>query len=102
MTIKDEVINGLQKMAENDLNISLDEDDQVAFCFGGPRSATLLRVAMYVVGDLASHVMILGKKGMSRNWCHLCKLLHAGFRDLTKVGTPWEYVCMCVMFAELP
>ena len=48
-------------------------------------------VNLYVTGDLAFYAMIMGKEGMSGNWCHLCQLSRAEFFDLMKDGNPWTW-----------
>ena len=48
-------------------------------------------VNLYVTGDLAFYAMIMGKEGMSGNWCHLCQLSRAEFSDLLKDGNPWSW-----------
>ena len=48
-------------------------------------------VDLYVTGDLAFYAMVLGKEGMSGNWCHLCRLSRAEFSNLAKDGDPWTW-----------
>ena len=46
-------------------------------------------VDIYVTGDLAFYAMVMGKEGMSGNWCHLYRLSRLEFLNLAKDGDPW-------------
>jgi len=96
-TIHEELTKGLKTIAENHLNITINGEGQIECSFGDelPDSNTKsLKPNMYIVGDLAFYALILGKEGMSGDWCHLCTLPAAEFKDLMKDGDPYTYLFM--------
>ena len=63
-TIHDELTKGLKTIAENNINISLNDNNEIECCFSTQEDdepAKSLKSTMYVVGDLAFYAMILGK-----------------------------------------
>ena len=96
-TIHDELTKGLKTIADNNINITLNDNNEIECCFSTQHvnePATSLKATMYVVGDLAFYAMVLGKEGMSGNWCHLCMLNAKEFEDLAKDGDEYTYALM--------
>jgi hypothetical protein len=50
-------------------------------------SSTKIKVNLYVVGDLVFYGMILGREDHIGDYCYLCKLSQADFRDLFKTAS---------------
>ena len=74
LTIKNDLTKGLKTIAEEHLNITVDDQNKVVCSFGeASTDAAFLSIKphLYVVGDLAYYGMILGKEGMSGDHCHL-------------------------------
>ena len=89
-TIKDKLTEGLQTIAENELHIYIDKNDEIQCTYDAMPTETKcsksIKLKLYVVKDLAYYAMILGKEAMSGHWCHLCKLSHKQFSDLLTNG----------------
>ena len=91
-TVKTELTKGLRTIAKNKLVIShKDSTIDCGFESSGDDSEVSMSTGMYIVGNLALYGMLLGKEGMSGNWCHICKLSKKEFSDLVRNGDPWAY-----------
>ena len=94
LTIKDDLTKGLKTIAEEHLNITVDDQNKVVCSFGEASTDAAfpsIKPHLYVVGDLAYYGMILGKEGMSGDHCHLCKLSAKEFVNLAKNGELWVH-----------
>ena len=77
LATNEELTKGLQTIAKEHLNIGVNEKEEIVCSFGEAitsPSVNLLKVSLYIVGDLAFYGMILGTEGISGNYYHLCKL----------------------------
>ena len=96
-TIKKKLTEGLKTVALDDLRIFEDDEGLVDCEFVERTESTeasenesLLRVVVYVTGDLAFYAIVLGREGMSGKHCYLCQLSASEYKDLLQSGEPWS------------
>ena len=80
-TMKDGLTKGLQTIAENQLNLSIESKGLVHCSFGEALSGS----------DLAFYAMVLVREFMSGQHCYLCMLASKEYAYALVDGEPWFY-----------
>jgi hypothetical protein len=89
-TIGKELTAGFKTIAQKQLTIGLDGDDEIRCSFGGGDSLSKAfnpDTNLYVTGDLAFYAMVLGRESSSSSRCFMCRMSAKDFSKRMKQET---------------
>jgi hypothetical protein len=96
-TIGKELTAGFKTIAQKQLTIGLDDNDEIQCSFGGEDSLSKEfkpDINLYVMGDLVFYAMVLGRESLSSSRCFMCRMSSKDFSKSMKQGDPWTYELM--------
>ena len=98
-TVRDNLVKGINKLCAGKVKFDKNEEtgtwtatiidkDHPNFNDG---SKNVKDVVIFMVGDLKYYYQMLGKEGMTRHWCYLCKLRYEEWQEAVHaLGEEWD------------